>query len=220
MHDNGWALRELEVAIAAGRPVPLIREHVKQYQLNLQEWAHLEHGLNLAPFRWASKFAPSEWKCEFVAWLLDECGYPLNETYSRLYQKETVTHFFLLDYLIWQPGLGCAKVFSMVRHRGGQFTCGLRSLLEFVDSVVEWRGSGRRDYLERCEFLLDCGAIPFSHTSSKRLLDMYDTHCRARRRAIAVLSLKRMRPDLRGMVPRELWERMARYLWSLRFYVK
>lgn len=217
MNAPFWVTQQVEVAFSTALPLQVIRGLVQQHQVDVRAWANSEHGPSQMPFRWACKRASPEWKCEFVEWLLDECGYPLNGTYSVLRYGDTTQKMSLLDFLVWRPGLGCARVFSMVRRRGGQFMFGMRRLLSMV-RVQVW--DQPRDFEERCEFLLDCGTVPVYDISECISVTMYESRCKARRRAIAMLSMRRKRPDLHGVVPRELWERMARYLWSLRFCCK
>lgn len=215
MNPPFWVTQQLEMAFSTAAPLQVIRDFVKLHHVDLRAWANSEHGPSQMPFRWACKNAPPAWKCEFVEWLLDECGYPLNATYTTIVFDQSNRSMTLLDYLIWRPGLGCAQVFSMLRQRGAQSTFGLHNLLAYMgpDGWHEPKG-----FKERCEFLLDCGAVP--NVAPEYVIATHEGRCLARQRAIAMLSMRRKRPDLRGVVPRELWERMARYLWSLRFHVK
>lgn len=217
MNAPQWVMQQLEIAFSVASPLSLIRNLVELHQVDVRSWANSVHGPSQIPFRWACKHASSAWKCEFVTWLLDECGYPLNGTYAVLYKDETRTSLSLLDYLLWHTGLGCAQVFFMLWQRGARSTRGLSEILTRMRPTA-W--TGPNDFKERCEFLLDRGAVPNFGAADECVLIMFAERRLARQRAIALLSMRNKRPDLRGVVPRELWEQMARYLWSLRFYVK
>lgn len=165
--------------------------------------------------RWTTRVCDNEaqWKWDYLCWVFDECGIPLDAPAYRTYLFEPRGHHIMFPFdavvcLIDRIDTAIPLEFFLQRNapsnRGG-VDWALSVYIRLQRSDYEW-------HLKR---LLDAGAT----LSKVKVLDgeverWFQSRLKCRKACYAILSLARRAPHLRKWMTRDIWIKVARQLWE------